>query len=342
MSGCGPHPCGAARRDGAALIVALWVLVMLALLVSSIVFDMQVEANVTSFYRKRLKAQHLSRAGIEWAKMILVKSGGLHPDVEEDMPDLYLSLKVLQRGVAVRGYRQEMETGAFELDLVPEQGRRNINRLSEEDLREILDQSGVTDVNQQDELIGALADWVDEDDFVSVNGAESDDAFYTDRGYKVKNAPLDSIDELLLIKGFTESVVYGGPADVEDEPPYAGIAKGLTVWGDGRVNVNTATAEVLMTLPELDETMVQAILEGRAGVDGEFGTEDDGFSSVDEVVAVTGADPALAGRITVDERRFVRVTSVGESQGIRSGTWCIFRQEGQDILPVFWREEPMP
>lgn len=330
------------RREGAALIVALWVLVMLALLVSSIAFDMQVEANVTIYYRKRFKAQHLSRAGVEWAKMFLVQSQGLLPNLEDEMPELDLQLKILRRGVAVSGYRHEMEEGVFELDLIPEAGRRNVNLLEPDDLREIFDQANITDIQQQDELIGALTDWIDEDDFTSVNGAESDDPFYVDRGYKVKNAPLDSIDELLLIKGFTESVVFGGPATVEGDPPYLGIAQWLTVWGDGRVNVNTASAEVLMTLPELDEWMVQEILDGRAGLDGEFGTEDDGFSSVEEVIAVTGADPSIASRITVDERRFIRVTSVGESQGIRSGTWAVFRQQGQDLVPVFWREELMP
>ncbi len=332
------------QQEGAALIVALWVLVMLALLVSSISYDMQVEASVTSYYRQRFKAQHLSRAGVEWAKMFLVQSQGMLSSLEDEMPELDLQLKILRRGVAVRGYRHEMEDGFFELDIVPESSRRNINLLVNEpdDLREIFDQANITDIQQQNELIGALTDWIDEDDFTSVNGAESDDPFYIERGYKVKNAPLDSIDELLLIKGFTESVVFGGPAEVEGDPPYLGIARWLTVWGDGRVNVNSATAEVLLTLPELDEWMVQAIIDGRAGLDGEFGTDDDGFTSVEEVIAITGADPSIASKITVDDRRFVRVVSVGESNDVRSGTWVVFRQQGAELTPVFWREELMP
>lgn len=331
-----------AGRDGAVLIVALWVLILLSLLVSSIVFDMQVEAKITSHYRKRFKAQYMARAGMEWAKLILSQAESADSSLEDEFPDLYLATQNLVRGVGVRQYRHQLGEGSFELDLIPEQGRRNVNRLAEEDWREILDQSGITDFNQQDELIGAFIDWVDSDDFTYANGAESDDAFYQERGYKVKNAPVDTINELLLIKGFTESVVYGGPSELEDEPAYRGIAGWLTPWGDGRVNVNSANREVLLTLVELDEFMVDSIIEQRAGIDGTLGTEDDGFSSVDEVLSVTGAGSSLRGRITVDERRFVRVTSIGEMYNIRTGVWCIFRQQGDELIPVFWREELMP
>lgn len=331
-----------ARREGAVLIVALWVLILLSLLVSSIVFDMHVEAKITSHYRKRFKAQYMARAGMEWAKLILYQSENADSSLEDEFPDLYLATQNLVRGVGVRGYRRQLGEGFFELDLVPEQGRRNVNRLAEEDWREILDQSGVTDFNQQDELIGAFIDWIDSDDFTYANGAESDDSYYQERGYEVKNAQVDTIDELLLIKGFTESVVYGGPSEVEDEPAYTGIARWLTPWGDGRVNVNSANREVLLTLVELDDYMVDSILEQRSGIDGTLGTEDDGFSSVDEVLSVTGADSSLRSRITVDERRFIRVTAIGEMYDIRTGVWCVFRQQADELIPVFWREELMP
>ena len=42
-----------------------------------------------------------------------------------------------------------------------------------------------------------------------------------------------------------------------------------------------------------------------------------------------------------DERRFIRVTSIGEFNGVESGIWCIIRQDGNQLIPVFWREEQM-
>ncbi len=49
----------------------------------------------------------------------------------------------------------------------------------------------------------------------------------------------------------------------------------LTVYSDGKVNVNTASAEVLRALG-FDEDLAGAVLDLRAGPDGVAGTDDDG------------------------------------------------------------------
>ena len=76
-----------ARRRGPALIVALWTLIALTLLVGSMAFDMRVEAQITSHYRKRVKGQALAQAGIEWAKMILVQSREVDPTAPDTMDE---------------------------------------------------------------------------------------------------------------------------------------------------------------------------------------------------------------------------------------------------------------
>ncbi len=328
------------RRRGTVLIVVLWVLIVLSLLVGTLAFEMQVEANVTSYYRKRFKAQYLARAGIEYAKMMLMSGRQFGEEMEDEHPELVLATQLLNRGNPISGFRQDLGPGGFELQFIPEQGRRNVNRLTPDDWREILDQGQVPS-DRWDELIDAFFDWIDADDAHRVNGAESDDSFYEDRGYEVKNGPVDTIDELLLIKGFSPSIVYGGPADNDEDPPLSGLAQWMTTWGDGRVNVNAANREVLMTLPEVDEWMVDAILEGRAGLDGEFGTEDDGFTDINEVLAVTGLGATFSGRITTTEHRFLRVISQGEVQGVRAGIWAVFRYDGASLVPLYWREELM-
>ncbi|MBN1268232.1 MAG: general secretion pathway protein GspK [Kiritimatiellae bacterium] len=324
--------------------MALWSLMILSLLISAFAFDMHVEAGITSYYRKRVKAQYLARAGVEWAKVVLARSAEVEEDeeAEEGREDLVESAIQLSRGMAVRGLQKELGEGFFSLDIVVEEGRFNVNQLSDEDWENVLDQANVPE-DQWPELIDCFQDWVDKGDEHHLNGAESDDPFYVERGYECKNAPLDMVDELLLIKGFDEGVVYGRPAEGEDEEPLLGIAQWLTVWGDGKVNVNSASREVLLLLPEIDEWMVDDIIEGRKGVDGEAGTRDDGFENTAEVEAKTGALPAaVKNRISTSGGTFVRVTSIGEVKGVRSGIWCILRREGQQITPVFWREENMP
>lgn len=334
----------AGRRGGSALIVALWVLLILSLLIAGFAFDMYIEAGITSFYRKRLRSQYLAQAGMEYAKLVLAQSFRAKEEMQDEnmTEEEYVRALNLARGLAVTGLTGELGEGRFTLDIVPEQGRRNVNTISDEDWQEILDQAGVPQA-KWDELIACFRDWIDPDDEHRLNGAESDDPFYVQRKYKCKNANIDTVDELLLIKGFTPSLLYGGPSDFVEGETLTGIAGWLTVWGDGKVNVNTASREVLLTIPGLEEFDVTDILQGRLGFDGEPGTKDDGFKSVDEVMALIGSsDEQVRNAITVSERRYVRVVSLGESYGVRSGIWAVMQVDEKGVTPVFWREEAMP
>lgn len=328
-------------RRGAVLLVALWVVIILSLMVSTLAFEMHVEAKVTSYYRSRMKAQYLSLAGLEWAKMLLVKAGTNDPNLEEEFPDLFVAAELIRRGNALTGLTQELGDGTFTIDLVPEQGRRNVNRLSVEEWHEMLERNYVSE-DLWDEMVDAFMDWVDRDEEHRLSGAESDDSYYEERGYEVKNAPIDTIDELVLIKGFTPEIVYGGPAEDPDFPPHPGIAQWLTTVGDGKININAAPVNVLLSMMDMDEFAVEAIMEGRLGLDGEPNTEDDGFESVDQMIQLTGLDPALAGLFTTRDRKFVRLKVVGEVGDVRAGIWAIYRLDGNRLVPHFWREEQLP
>ena len=331
-------------RSGSALIVALWVLLILSLLIGGFAFDMHIEAGITSFYRKRLRSQYLAIAGVEYAKLVLAQSYEVKEEFQdEDMEeDEYIRALNLSRGVGLSGIGEELGEGRFTVDILPEQGRRNINSLSDDDWKEVLDQAGVPQ-DKQDELIACFRDWVDEDDAHLLLGAESEDPYYTSRGYECKNAPVDTVDELMLIKGFTHNLLYGGPSEYVEGENLTGIASWLTVWGDGKVNVNTATREVLLTIIGLEDFDVDDILRERLGPDGEPGTKDDGFKNVDEVLSKLGiSDERVRNQITTEERKYVRVISIGESYGVRSGIWCVLQADQSGVTPLFWREEAMP
>jgi general secretion pathway protein K len=334
-----------AQRSGSALIVALWVLLILAMLIGSFAYEMTVESEVTVFARKRVKAQYLAQAGVEWAKAALSKKteesadGELNLEADDD-EQLYVAALNINKGVGVSGVRRELGPGSFQIDLLPEEGRRNVNKLADGDWEEILDQANVPE-EQWPELIDCFTDWVDGPEGQQLNGAESDDSYYKKRGYMCKDAPLDTVDELLLIKGFTEEIVYGRAPEEGEDPADVpkGIAGWLTTWGDGKVNVNTASSEVLMTLQCMDEYIIESILEKRKGFDGTPNTADDGIKSLDEI---SGLSPALKERLTTTERKYIRVMSIGEVQGVRSGIWCILTVAEQKVTPVYWREEAMP
>jgi hypothetical protein len=97
-----------------------------------------------------------------------------------------------------------------------------------------------------------------------------------------------------------------------------------------------------MTLPEIEESVIDAILEYRTGIDAAPNTKDDGFRDVEEVITKTGLDPQLRDLITTTERKYLRVVSIGEVDGVRNGIWAVLQASDQNIVPVFWREEAMP
>jgi general secretion pathway protein K len=326
--------------EGSALILALLVLLLLSLLVTSFTFDMRVAAGIASRHRRRARAQALALAGVEWARCALAWSAAVDPegDPGED-PDLHLAAVHLARGVPVSDLVRPLGDGAFRLHIVPEQGRRDVNRLTTDEWYALLRLGGVPP-EQWDELVDGFMDWIDEDDLRRLHGAESDDPFYVERGVEARNAPIPVLSEMALIKGFDPAILYGGPARDPMDPPWPGIAAWLTTWGDGRVHLNAASREVLLTIPGLADWQADALIEARRGVDGLEGTETDGFDSVPQALASAGLEEEYGAFFVTGRPEYVRVAVAGEVQGLRTAIWCVLHVSGPNITVVSWREEP--
>ena len=335
------------RQSGAALIVALWTVLILSLLIGGLAYEMHIEAGITSHARKRMKAQIAARGGAEYAKFLLILSfnvSSLPPDPDNE--DLWNWANNLAKGGKFGPSNITMGDSTAKLDIQPEASRKNVNRLDDCGWEDLLDRAGVPEEDRP-ELIDCFMDFTDENDEHRLNGAEEDDAYYKEQGYKPKNAPLDTVDELLLIKGFTPAIVYGGPPPDPKSEPLKGIINYLTTYGDGKININSASRDVLMqiSIPPncelLDEWVVDDILKYRLGDDGLPDTKDDGFDSVQDAISKTGMNPAFAEKFSVSDRQFVRVTSIGENHGVESGVWAVFEVGENKVTPIYWREEQM-
>ena len=324
-------------QSGSALIVALWVLIILSLLIGAFAFDMHIEAGITSYYRKRLKAQYLAYAGVEYAKVILSQSSSTLADLEEDEQEMNDFRKALEIGSSV-DVSQELGDGTIEVNIKPETSRWDINKISDEKWRELLEVSGVP-TEKVDELIDCFRDYTDENDEHHGLGAESDDPFYEQRGYKCKNGSLDSVDELLRIKGFTPAIVYGGPAEEKDGEALQGIADVLTVWGNAdKVDAMSASEKALSGDPDLTLDEIDRLIKARVQEDGELP------KSLDELLADAGL-PANSGFEQVlswGKPTYVEVTSKGKVQGLCSTVQCTLSLEGKQPTPVAWREGDLP
>lgn len=361
MSPFAPTVSSARARSGSALIVVIWVVALLSMMIVSMAFDAHIEARMTSYYRKRGKATYLARSGIEIARMILEKRGEVsangEPTEDQKSDRWFASARQLKKG-AIRGLSEPLGEGTVTLDIVPEPARRNINNLDlqnnrnldevERNLERILEVGGITeDTGMWPELIDSFIDWIDADDSRRADGAETDDYYATLKPpYKAANRPLDTVEELLLVKGFTRTVLFGGslePAFGEDKPrQISGIADLLTTYGDGRVNVNSASQRVLMTLQDVDEVVAGYIIEEREGYTTSDGRhEATPFENDEEFLRrVTDVNPATLRRyVTTADSQTVRITAVGEVGGVKRTIWCIGEFAGREIRILRWREE---
>lgn len=87
-------------------------------------------------------------------------------------------------------------------------------------------------------------------------------------GTAKKHDPFVIPEQVLDLDGVDEDAWVG-----TDESP--GLRDLLTCWGDGKINLNTASRAVLETIPDLDPSVLDAVITYRSGPDGELGTKDD-------------------------------------------------------------------
>ncbi len=331
-------------RNAAALIVAIWVIGLLSLLVGSFAFQAHLEARITSYYRSRLEAASLAKAGVERAYVILVNSReispGSEPSAEEKEKPFWEEAHRLAQGKTALNIVDALGSGKIRLDIRPEPALRNINEIDEEDWVRILELCHVPEF-LWDGLIDAFMDWRDPREERRLDGADADYYLELDPPYRPRHGPLASMDELLLIKGFTPAIVYGGVHEDahDDDPRMTGFQDIFTVFGDGRVNVNAASKRVLMTLPGMDELTAQDIIYARDGVfleeweraDAAFGSPDDFFGQFPDLRR------SLHGRIVTDTRIY-RVFSIGEVDGVRRGVRATVQLVEDHLLILRWKE----
>jgi len=319
---------------GVALVVVLWVIVVLSLLIGGFAFTMHVETQVTSFSRKELKADALARSGIEVARLQLLT----HAKTPAETDFEALNQKWAFNDDAYRD--QPLGDGKFNITVTDEQSRLPINKLSEEQLRRLAHLLDL-DMAEADTVADSILDWIDRDDLHRINGAETD--YYNELPipYHAKNAPLDRIEELILIHGITPEL-YNARAATKKHPARPGLKDILTTVGaDARININTAPPIVLQAMLNVDAPHVAAIIESRNGSDGILGTKDDQpFRTVEEFLAHFGpADPELRqqwqAHITVKSTHF-RITATGEVGGVKRTIVVILVHNGNDYDILSW------
>jgi type II secretory pathway component PulK len=145
-----------------------------------------------------------------------------------------------------------------------------------------------------------------------------------------KNAPLEILEELYLVKGFNSA-----PA-----PVLQGLLNNCTVRSSGKININTAPAIVLSAVPGIGPAGADAIIAHRAGKDAIDGTADDQpFNTIDELASLIGNDNyALAKQFIAVRSSWFVIQVRAQAHELVKNIEAIVYRNGQNITIAQYRE----
>ncbi|MBM4331511.1 MAG: general secretion pathway protein GspK [Deltaproteobacteria bacterium] len=307
-------------QKGVALVLTLLILTLLVVTGLQLNRAMRVEANLAGNFRDLTQASCIAQSGVEIARAL----------IQEDEPSYdALDERWAKFEILAVFSSQLFNEGHFAGQIADESAKFNLNGL--------IDQYGNVDQKKKNQLdrlfsvlghdpkkVDALLDWLDPDDQKRPLGAEREYYINLKRPYAPKNGPLDSLGELLLIKEIDVSTFQG-----TDERE--GLKKYLTIYSDRKININTASLPVLMSLSErVDRSMAQAVLDYR---------QEKPFGKAEDLRSVPGWDqvyPEVSSEITVGSN-FFSVNVLGHYRDARAVVQTVVKREGRKTRVLYWK-----
>lgn len=223
------------REHGSVLVLTLWVLFFLSALAVAIGSYVDGGLKAARSLRGRALGVQLAKTGVERSIALLVTDTNGWDAATElwgDHADNFMD-------VEWEGGRYSVvspsDSGEPRPGLRDEESRINISVVELRVLEGLFRSVGEVAVDDAAALAASVADWRDEDEDVLTGGAEN--AYYRALADPVEchNGKFLSLHELRWVKGMTDEIM-------------ARVEPHITIYGSGKVNLNTAGPEVLGAL----------------------------------------------------------------------------------------------
>ncbi len=246
------------NKSGAALIITLWIAAILSIVAFSVAYFARIDLKIANYQARNLQAYALARGGVELATAKLLTDTDESSGYDFYNENWFITDEGLEE--------LDISSGKLEVQFIDEAGKINLNMENLSGLINLLQfLPGWEDYENINTLLDSFKDWRDEDSVEELNGAE--DSYYLDLSnpYHCKNGKLDTPEEILLVREMNPALF---------QQNY------FTVFGDGKININTVSEEILCTLLESQnvsgaENLARDIIAYRQGEDGIEGTDDD-------------------------------------------------------------------
>jgi len=276
-------------RHGIALIIVMISIFVLTILAGGFAYSMKVETKLARNANSETELEWLGRSAVEKARWILAEQLKISQEPYDGLDQVWAGgpggIGTSNSPLAQIQLNLDVPNGHADFTIVDCERKANINTATEAILQQALMVMGVN-AGDMTPVVNSILDWIDPDDNVRIQGAETEayQNYIPNHPYNAKNGPIDDISELLLIKGVTPELYYGlsatnfmqrgyqpqgaryGPR-VADVPGLAvGLTNLFTALSDGKININTASAEVLQLVPLMTPEAAAGIVAARDGV----------------------------------------------------------------------------
>lgn len=332
-----------------ALVIALLAIFVLSANAALLWYSMRVDMKLAAQSQDEPQLLWLGRSGVELGRYVLAQEANIPGAPYDALNQIWAGGKgglgetnSTLLGLALDHY--PIGDGWVSLHIEDEERKANINTVSPQLLNQALTAMGMS-ANDIPTVSDSILDWVQPGDNPRLSGAKNQYYLSLNPPYYCKEAPMDDISELLLVKGVTGAMYTGGtetngPANHKlggfspfQNQSYAfGLRDVFTPFSDGRININTAGASVLQLIPGVDEATAEAIIKTRAGPDGVDGTGDDVPFKGPGDVQRAGINPEAAQNIP-------------NYTDVRSHTFEVhvtahYKMSVRDYIAVVWRNNP--
>ncbi|MCE5327722.1 MAG: general secretion pathway protein GspK [Planctomycetaceae bacterium] len=254
-------PCAYVRRRGAILIIAMWIMIVLAAMAMVMCHSMRVEIACSGNELSAAQAQAVEAGAVQYVLAAVDSLKGQLPS-ETDFPCEAVRLGQGMFWIIRPDFDNDRQRA---YGIADEAGKLNLNTATAAMLARLPEMT--------DELAAAIIDWRDGDSTPAPNGAENEYYLSLKDPYQCKNAPLETVEELFLVNGATEDLLLGEdtnrnglldlyeddgdasqPPDNRDGQLRRGLLSMVTVYsresntdagGKARVNINSAGGNTL-------------------------------------------------------------------------------------------------
>lgn len=319
------------NKNGVALLMVLWVLMLLTVIVGEFCYTMRTRVNITRNFKESTKAYYIAVAGVNKAIYEIIR--------QEVMPRKILSVDDGFGEAAAPAWRMNTDippevfgSGAYAVRIENESGKVNINLADQKLLKAMLSGVDMED-SEKDVIVDSILDWRDSDRNHRLNGAEDDYYQSLPEPYECKDDDFDSVAELLLVRGVTPEMYYqqfAYCATVFPKSNKKGSSKSIrdknkkNEFDYNQLNINSLSPEMWAALPGMTDELVADIGEYRAVQD---------FTSVRELQAVVGPEVfrGIAGFLTTRTTPYYTIKSTGTIAGSRisAGVTSVIRIDNQ-------------